>query len=56
MTATVEAPELTITEEAFALIEQGLSDLKGVNLVEASKVMDLLLDLRLIVERFANEL
>jgi hypothetical protein len=54
MTQITEAPDLTAPEEAFALIEQGLSDLRGVNLVEASKMTDLLLDLRIIVERFAN--
>lgn len=54
MTTATDIPELTATEEAFALIEQGLSDIRGVNLVEANKMMDLLLDLRLIVERFAS--
>ncbi len=41
----------TPTEEAYQLIDQALRDLKGLNLTEAPKVMDLLLDLRGLIGR-----
>lgn len=38
----------TINTEARRLIDEALADLSGVNLVEASEMTDLLLDLRLL--------
>lgn len=37
----------TINAEAKRLIDEALADLKGVNLVEASNMTDLLLDIRI---------
>lgn len=39
----------TATEEAYQLIDQALRDLKGLNLTEAPKMMDLLLDIRSLI-------
>lgn len=48
MTATTET---TPTERAYALIDEALADMAGVNIVEASKMSDLLLDLRLLLAK-----
>jgi hypothetical protein len=39
------------TEEAYQLIDSWLDDLKGVTIVEAHKVSDALLDLRLLIAK-----
>lgn len=39
----------TINAEAKRLIDEALSDLSGVNLVEASEMTNLLLDLRILL-------
>ena len=44
----------TPAEEAFELIDQALKNLKGLNLTEASNVMDLLLDLRTLIGKIDN--
>lgn len=47
MNATTTSP----TEEAYKLIDETLSELKGVNIAEASKMSDILLDLRLLIAK-----
>lgn len=41
--------ETTIGQEALSLIDTTLADLRGVNIAEASKITDILLDLRILV-------
>lgn len=41
--------EITPTDRAYGLIDRALSDMKGVNVVEANKMTDLLLDIRLLI-------
>ena len=50
MTIETDISELT------SLIDQMLADIVATNIVETPKVMDFMLDARLIVERITNEL
>lgn len=45
----IATTETTPTERAYALIDNALADMAGVNIVEANKMSDLLLDLRLLL-------
>ena len=49
MTTTI-AP----ADKAYGLIDEALSDMAGVNVVEASKMTDLLLDLRLLLAQIVG--
>lgn len=49
---TIEADIQQLTE----LIDAMLADISGVNIVEAPKVMDFMLDARIIASRMADEL
>lgn len=51
MTATTET---TPTERAYALIDDTLADIRGLNIVEAGKITDLLLDIRLLIAEITN--
>jgi hypothetical protein len=42
---------LSPTEEAYQLIDTTLDELKGVTIAEASRVSDLLLDLRILIAK-----
>lgn len=52
MTATAE---VTATERAYAMIDEALADMRGVNIVEANKMTDLLLDLRLLLSEITSQ-
>jgi hypothetical protein len=49
MTTTI-AP----ADRAYELIDEALSDMAGVNVVEANKMTDLLLDLRLLLSQIVG--
>lgn len=46
---------LTPTQEIYNLIDDTLRDLRGVNIAEAGKMTDILLDLRVLVDRITSE-
>lgn len=45
----------TASHEAYQLIDQALHDLKGLNLTEAPKMMDLLLDIRGLIGKMEDD-
>jgi hypothetical protein len=45
---------LTPTEEIYNLIDETLRDLRGVSIAEAGKMTDILLDLRVLVDRVTS--
>lgn len=53
MTAILEdSNEQTLDQQLLAVIDAFLSDISGVNLVDASRVSDFALDLRLIISHY----
>jgi len=47
--------EVTPLERAFVLIDDALSEMVGTNIIETSKMTDILLDLRLTIAQLAPD-
>ena len=54
MTTETLTPKTT-GQEALLLIDGTLADLRGVNLTEANKITDILLDIRILVDKLIKE-